>query len=390
MYKRLLFANGLPKASCLIFGPRQTGKTTFLESVESKIHYNLLESSEYLRLNRDPDIVFNECSKLDHTKTQRVWIDEVQRIPALLDSVHRTIEKFKNIHFLLSGSSARKLRQHGVNLLGGRALDYKFHPLTMIELGEEFDLDQALRLGTLPKVYQTYREGQVDLALEILSAYVSIYLEEEIKREALVRELDLFQRFLEIAAQSSATLINFSKISDESQVSHTATKNYFSILEDTLIGFFLPSYHLSIRKQLIKQPKFYLFDNGVNRAILNTLNSPLSGLEKGAMYEQFVIQEVRRINDYFRKRFKLYFWRTDAGAEVDLLICRSTKILLAVECKASAQVNKRDLSGLKAFKQEYPKVPTYVCAPVERASEIDEGYSVVNIAELTQMIMGLE
>lgn len=389
MYRRLLFTDGLPDVSCFVFGPRQTGKTTLLNTIETTIRYNLLESSEYLRLNRNPDIINNECSRLDPNKSHRIWIDEVQKIPALLDAVHRTIEQFRNISFILSGSSARKLRRQGVNLLGGRALDYRFHPLTAIELGDEFELDQALRFGTMPKVYQLYREGQQAVAIEILNAYVSIYLEEEIKKEALVRELDLFQRFLEVAAQCSATLINFSKIADESQISHTATRNYFSILEDTLIGFFLPAYHLSVRKQLIKQSKFYLFDNGVNRAILNTLNSPLSGLEKGAMYEQFVIQEVRRINDYYRKRFKLYFWRTESGAEVDLLVCRGSKILLAIECKASAVVSKRDLSGLKAFKKEYPNVPAYVCAPVARIREIDKGYSALNLAELIQMITEL-
>lgn len=389
MYKRLLFAKDLPKTSCFIFGPRQTGKTTLLETVPTKIHYNLLQNSEYLRLNKNPDIIFNECSKLESTKKHRVWIDEVQKVPKLLDAVHRTIEKFKNIDFILSGSSARKLKQHGVNLLGGRALDYKFHPLTTLELEDDFNLDQALCFGTLPRIYQTYSESQTELALELLRSYVSIYLEEEIKKEALVRELDLFQRFIEVAAQSSASLINFSKIADESQISHTATRNYFSILEDTLIGFFLPAFHLSVRKQLIKQPKFYLFDNGVNRAIVNMLSAPLSGLEKGAMFEQFVIQEVRRINDYFRKGFNLYFWRTEAGAEVDLLICRGTKILLAVECKASAIINKRDLSGLKAFKKEYPKVPTLICAPVEREVEIEKSFDAINIVNLVKKIIEL-
>ena len=387
MYKRIIFSNGLPKASCLILGPRQTGKTTFLESIKVKIHYNLLESREYLRLNRDPDIIYKECLKLSGKEKQIVWIDEVQKIPTLLDSVHRAIEKFKNIDFILSGSSARKLRRQGVNLLGGRALDYKFHPLTSIELADEFEIDLATQFGTLPRIYELIKSGETELCLELLNAYVSIYLEREIKQESLVRDLQPFQRFLEVAAQSSAQMINFSKIADESQISYSAVTNYFSILEDTLIGFFLPPYHASVRKQLIKQPKFYFFDNGINRSILNTLSAPLSGLEKRAMFEQFVVQEIRRINDYYRKQFKLYFWRTEAGAEVDILICRADKIIFAIECKASQFINKRDLSGLKAFKKDYPKTDTFVCAPIEREIEIDKGYSAIGLDKLLQLII---
>jgi predicted AAA+ superfamily ATPase len=387
MYKRLLFAKQKPTESCFILGPRQTGKTTLLQTLDTKIHYDLLESSEFLRLSKDPDVIYRECKKLDQKATHLVWIDEVQKIPKLLDVVHRSMEKFKNIKFLLSGSSARKLKAVGTNLLGGRALNYKFHPLTSIELAEEFELDLALRFGTLPRIYELIKSDQAELAKEYLNAYVTIYLEEEIKRESLVRELPPFQRFLEVAAQCSGNLINFSKISDESQISHTATTNYFSILEDTLIGFFLAPYHKSIRKQLSKQPKFYFFDNGVNRAVLNTLDAPPIGLDKGTMFEQFVVQEVRRINDYYRKNFKLYFWRTESGAEVDLLICKSNDIILAVECKASKHINKRDLSGLKAFKKDYPKVKSFVCAPVEREIEIDEDYSAVNMETLLEYVL---
>ena len=261
--------------------------------------------------------------------------------------------------------------------------------MTSVELANEFDLELAIQFGTLPKIYKLIKDSQSELALELLSAYVTIYLEQEIKQEALVRDLQPFQRFLEVSAQCSGKLINFSKISDESQISHTAVTNYFSILEDTLIGFFLPAYHASVRKQLIKQPKFYFFDNGVNRSILNTLNSPLSGLEKGAMFEQFIIQEIRRVNDYYRKKLKFYFWRTEAGAEVDLLLCKADKILLAIECKSSKFINKRDLSGLRAFKKDYPQVKTVVCAPVEREIEIDEGFSAVGVEELVKMVVGL-
>jgi predicted AAA+ superfamily ATPase len=386
MYKRLLFVNGLPDATSFVFGPRQTGKTTLLRDLDSSLTYDLLTNSEFLRLNKDPDLLYKECSKLERDKKQLVWIDEVQKIPSILDVVHKTIEQYKNINFILSGSSARKLKRYGVNLLGGRALDYKFHPMTAVELESEFDLEQALHFGTLPRIYQIVKEQKVDLAIELLSSYVSTYLEEEIKKEALVRELAPFQRFLEVAAQAVGSLINFSKISDDSQVQYSAVANYFSILEDTLLGFFLPPYHLSVRKQLRKQPKFYFFDNGVNRAILNTLRASQVGLEKGTMFEQFVIQEVRRLNDYYRKNFKLYFWRTEAGAEIDLLICSGTRILLAIECKATRQVSKRDLSGLRAFNKDYPSVPCYICAPIERDIEVDRGFDAITLESLVKKL----
>jgi uncharacterized protein len=176
MYQRILFKDGLPESSVFLLGPRQTGKTTLLETLQIGIQYNLLESNLFLKLNKDPDLLLRECTQLNHASNHTIWIDEVQKIPKLLDTVHQIIEKHKNIKFILSGSSARKLRQEGVNLLGGRALDYKFHPLIITELTKEFDLEIALHYGTLPKIYKLAREGNVSLAQELLSAYVSIYL----------------------------------------------------------------------------------------------------------------------------------------------------------------------------------------------------------------------
>jgi predicted AAA+ superfamily ATPase len=389
MYKRILFSDELPSTSCFVLGPRQTGKTSLLNTIPVSIKYDLLLRTEFLRLNRNPDLIYKEASKLDQNQSHFIWIDEVQKIPSCLDLVQKTIDQYKNINFLLSGSSARKLKKFGINLLGGRALDYKFHPLTISELANDFELDTAMRYGTLPHIYTLLKENKEKLAIDLLYSYVSTYLAEEIKSEALVRDLEPFQRFLEVAAQTSANLVNFSKIADDSGISHTATTNYYSILEDTLIGFFLPAYHASVRKQLIKQPKFYFFDNGVNRAILNTLSAPLQGLEKGNMHEQFVIQEIRRVNDYYKKRFNLYFWRTLNGSEVDLLICRGTNILMAIECKASKTINLRDLSGLKAFKKDYPKVQTVICAPIERKQEVDKGYTAMSLDQLISIIKDL-
>lgn len=389
MYGRSLFSKGPPQTSCFVFGARQTGKTTLLQTLDTALHYDLLRNQEFVRLNREPDIVFNECAKVSSGGKKFVWIDEVQKIPRLLDVVHRAIEAFPHIDFILSGSSARKLRQDGVNLLGGRALSYRLHPLTMEELGDHFDHEAAVHIGTLPKVYSLHRDGKHELTHGHLRSYVSLYLEEEIKKEALVRDLQPFQRFLEVAGQIAGQPVNVSKIADESQISHTAATNYFSILEDTLIGFFLPAYHTSVRKQLVKQSKFYFFDNGVYRAIQGSLGAPSVGLEKGVLHEQFIVQEIRRVCDYADKHFKFYFWRTEAGAEVDLLVCRGAKILLAVECKASAHIHKRDLSGLRAFKKDYPKTPTIVCAPVERPIQVDTGFDALPLGETLKMVKSL-
>jgi uncharacterized protein len=387
MYKRTLEDNLQENISSFLFGPRQCGKTTILRSLKPDLYLDLLKTKEFIQYNRNPSIFFDEI-QANATKINFVVIDEIQRVPLLLDEVQRCTDQFPHIRFILSGSSARKLKRGGANLLGGRFADYAIFPLSIDELGDDFDLQLVMTFGSLPKIYTLLKQGQKRSALQLLRSYVSTYLSEEIKAEALVRHLDHFQRFLEVSAQQFAREVNQSELADQAQISVSSVKNYYGILEDTMIGFFLFPYSTSIRKQLTKTPKFYFFDNGVVRAIQGMVNSEPSNQEKGYLFEQMMIQEAVRINRYLEKDLKLTFWRTTGGAEVDLVFSKGNKIVFAVEFKSSPHINIRDLSGLKSFAEEYPKVPKFLCAPIERTRILDQ-FSVLTPAELFNKIRAL-
>jgi predicted AAA+ superfamily ATPase len=276
------------------------------------------------------------------------------------------MEQRPGLQFILCGSSARKLRHGASNLLGGRALYRTMHPLTLDELSDDFNLEWVLAYGSLPKIYSTLKKKKTKEAQDFLRAYAITYLREEIKAEALVRNLQGFQKFLDIAAAQYAEQINFSGVSRDCQVALSTVREYFSILEDTLIGFFLYPYLKSQRKRMSHQPKFYFFDNGVTRALLGTLQDPPSASEQGRLFEQWVLQEIIRLNEYRQKDWKLSFWRTSHGAEVDLLISRGTKLLYAIECKFASQPSSSDLSGLRSFHENHADVPCYIVAPVSQ------------------------
>ena len=355
MYARILGTQLPTDASCLILGPRQTGKSTLVGTLPCLITIDLLSAVTFLKYNHNPDLLFAEVSSLPAGAQGRVWIDEIQKVPALLDVVHRCIERFPTVHFILTGSSARKLRRGAANLLGGRAVSFSLHPLAIAELGGDFQLERVLQYGSLPRVYSLLVEQNEALAQELLRSYVTTYLNEEIKSEAIARRLDSFQSFLEVAVSQFAEEVNLSTLAAESRVSQPTVRNYYSILEDTLIGFFLPPYTRSVRKRLSKRHKFYVFDNGVTRALLGLVAVPISPIERGRLFEQWIMQEVRRVNDYFRKDLKMYFWRTHNGAEVDLLLTRGREILLAVECKSRSEMTRQDFSGLRSFSEEHPR-----------------------------------
>ena len=277
------------------------------------------------------------------------------------------MEKNPKIRFILCGSSARKLRHGASNLLGGRAIYRTMYPLTLDELSSSFNLQSVLSYGTLPKIFTVLTEKKLHLAQDLLRTYVITYLREEIKAEALVRSLHGFQNFLDVAAAQYAQQINFSGVSRDCQVALSTVREYFPILEDTLIGFFLYPYLKSPRKRMSHQPKFYFFDNGVTRALIGTLLDSPTPIELGRLFEQWVIQEVLRLNEYHQKDWKVFFWRTSHGAEVDLLISRGPNLLYAIECKFKPQVSSSDLTGLKSFHETYPQVPCYVVAPIKES-----------------------
>ncbi|MBI5525031.1 MAG: ATP-binding protein [Deltaproteobacteria bacterium] len=369
MFTRTL-SRALPKSSFFLFGPRQVGKTTLLEGVPDAIRIDLLDPDEQLAFNKSPNLLRERLSAAPQRRT--VVIDEIQRVPRLLDVVQSLFDHDRSLRFIMSGSSARKLRSGQANLLGGRIRTLNLHPLTAAEIGGAFRLDQALTYGTLPRVAIELGAGSHEEARAILKAYVTMYLREEIKAEALVRSLHGFQNFLDVAAAQFAEQVNFSAVSRECQVAYATVREFYSILEDTLVGFFLKPHARSERKRMSLAPKFYFFDNGVTRAALHALPAAPNPAERGRLFEQWFIQEVNRLNDYGDKDWMLSFWRTSHGAEVDLLIERAGRIIAAFESKSTPNISAADLSGLKAFSETHANVPLFVAAPVKAPRKIGD------------------
>lgn len=370
MVKRLL--QPPVRHSFFLFGPRQTGKSTLLKlffDPAVTLSYDLLRSEEYLRLTSQPQLFRDEVLARDK-KFTHVLVDEVQRIPALLNEIHYILENSKSApYFVLSGSSARKLKRSRANLLAGRAWTFNLYPLTHSELGAKFSLDKALRIGTLPSVYLSQSGTE---AAKTLKAYVQTYLKEEIQAEALVRNLGGFLRFLALAADENGNIINFSNIARETGTSYHTVKEYFQILEDTLIGFFLLPYSRALRKRLIKHPKFYFFDTGIVRAIAGKLSVGVipKTYEYGRIFEHFIITEIIRLADYKGKDYKFSFYQSSNNAEVDLIIETPRGEVHAIEIKSSENPDKSALTGLFSFKEFCPKAALYcVCrAPRKRAA----------------------
>ncbi len=367
MYARTL-ANQLPKKSFFLFGPRQVGKSTLLKKEHADLTIDLLDPELQLLYTKTPNLLGQQVEELKGSAT--ILIDEVQRVPKILDVIHSLMEQRPKLKFILCGSSARKLRHGAANLLGGRALYRTMHPLTFEELYETFHLQWILRYGSLPHVYTTFNKKNPEEAEDLLRAYVIIYLKEEVKGEALVRNLQGFQNFLDIAAAQYTEQVNFSGIARDCHIGLSTVREYYSILEDTLLGAFLYLYVKSPRKRMSHQPKFYFFDNGVTRAMLGTLKDPPNRIEQGRLYEQWFIQEIIRHNEYFQKDWKLSFWRTSHGAKGDVLISRGQKILYAIECKISANLSSSDLSGLRSFHESHPTVPCFIVAPVKQPLQL--------------------
>ncbi len=366
MFERTL-QNRLPETSFFLFGPRQVGKSTLLHNEKLRLIIDLLDPELQLSYNKTPNLLRQQIDDLDPDGRDKILIDEIQRVPKLLDIVHALMEQRPDLQFILCGSSARKLRHGASNLLGGRALYRTMHPLTLDELSSDFNLQWVLSYGSLPKIYSILKQNKTKEAQDFLRAYVVTYLREEIKAEALVRNLQGFQNFLDIAVAQYSEQVNFSAVSRDCQVALSTVKEYYSILEDTLIGFFLYPYLKSERKRMSHQPKFYFFDNGITRALLGSLQDPPTPLEQGRLFEQWILQEIVRLNEYYQKDWKLSFWRTSHGAEVDLLISRGTRLLYAIECKFKRQPSSSDLSGLRSFHENHPEVPCFVVSPVKQS-----------------------
>ena len=342
MISRLL---KVPKSSFFLLGPRGTGKSTWIAENFSKVRsYDLLDHSEYFRLERDPHQMARELDLLEPGSW--VVIDEVQKVPKLLDEVHRLIEK-RGLKFVLCGSSARKLKRSGANLLAGRALMLGMHPLLSAELAEGFDVDRALIYGTLPKA-ALEQDPQA-----FLLSYAALYLNEEIRAEALTRNVGAFSRFLEVASRQNGQVTNISNIARESGVGRTTVQNYFEILCDTLLGFWLQPWKLKQGNKQVAHPKFYLFDCGVARALSGRLAYTPTTEECGSLLEALVANEIRAYLEIRRPGWKMNFWRTHDDVEVDFLV-ETDSGYVAVEVKSSGEWRNRDGLGLRRIKEELP------------------------------------
>lgn len=314
------------------------------------LYLDLLDASVEADLRRNPKELEQ---RIIGSRRPLEWIvlDEVQKSPRILDSVHRLIES-GSWKFVLTGSSARKLVRGGANLLAGRALMRSLHPLTHRELGETFELDGVLRWGALPKTWNLAPSGRNDF----LKAYALTYVKEEIAAEQIVRRLDPFRNFLEIAAQGNGQPVNFANIARDAGADPKTVQSYFQILEDTLVGFTVLPWHRSIRKQQSQAPRFFFFDLGVKRAFERMLEVPVAPrtFGYGAAFEHFLTAEIRRLADYAGKDWKLSYLRTNHGAEIDLVIDRPGLPPVFMEIKSADQVDERDTRSLEAFLADAP------------------------------------
>jgi predicted AAA+ superfamily ATPase len=346
---RLLDIKGLLRGkSHFLFGPRQTGKTSLVRRTmkDAKV-YDLLDSSVFLALNRNPGRIAEELTDQD----QLVVIDEIQRIPELLNEVHRLIEE-RRIRFLLTGSSARKLRRGGINLLGGRARTRYLHPLTCRELGKDFDLYRAIQSGLLPSIYFS------NSPMQDLKAYAGTYLQQEILAEGAFRNIPAFSRFLRVAALCNASIVNFTKVANDAQVARTTVYEYFEILKDTLILHELPAWRKSVKRKPLASSKYYFFDIGVTAALQEREFRPRTP-EFGEAFETYLFHELLCYRDYVSDE-PLSYWRSTSGFEVDFIIGDHT----AVEVKAKENILSSDLKPLAALGEE-KKLKRFLCVSLE-------------------------
>jgi predicted AAA+ superfamily ATPase len=336
----------LPNASFFLLGPRATGKTTWLRQVLGHAHWcDLVPSDAFLRYLREPALFRHEVQALPANSW--VVVDEVQKVPAMLDEVHSLIaEHGRRYRFALSGSSARKLKRHDANLLAGRVINRSFFPLTLAEAGTSASIQDVLQTGLLPGV-----RSEPDLAIDILEAYAANYLHQEIQQEALTKDLAGFARFLRVAAVLNGQVVNVSNVASEAEVARSTVQRYFEILVDTLVGVWLPAWQPRLKVREVAHPKFYFFDPGVARAVANRLRAPVHESERGALFETWVLQELRAHIQLSQCGGELSWYRTGGGVEVDFL-WSGPRANVGIEVKASARWRSEAGSALRELLQQ--------------------------------------
>lgn len=371
MFDRLLDMDLPSGQSAFLWGARQTGKSTYLaERYPKALYFNLLESDIFLAFTKSPHLLREEVLALSASvrSKQPIILDEVQKVPMLLDEVHWLIEN-AHAQFILCGSSARKLKKSGANLLGGRAWRYHLYPLVSKEI-PDFDLLKALNTGLLPPHYLSKKPQKS------LEAYVEDYLTQEIRDEGLVRSLPNFARFLDAVSFSNGEMIKFSNIASDCGVDAKTVQSYFDILLDTLLGYFLLPYKRRVNRAIITEtPKFYLFDVGVANYLSQKSINALKGSEAGKSFEHFIFMELVAYKDLHDKRFDIRYWRTRNGVEVDFILGQAK---VAIEVKITTQVVKRDLKGILAFSEEHHPEKMLIVSqdPRPRKINIDENTEI--------------
>ena len=370
MYSRLLKTPLKENQSFFLFGARGTGKTYWINSeVKKSLVIDLLEAEISFDLEANP----GRLEKLiPENYEDWVVIDEIQKIPLLLDEVHRLIEK-KKIKFILTGSSARKLKRRGANLLAGRAIVYNMYPLTVEELGSNFDLKKSLLYGHLPKIYDDKKLNPE----KYLNSYIKAYLKEEIKHEGFSRNLGAFSRFLEAASFSQGSVLNINAVSREAGVKQKTVEGYFDLIEDMLVSHRIPVFTKRAKRRLVAHPKFYFFDVGIFRTLRPKGVFDRKEEIDGIALETLVLQEIIALNDYYELDYKIYYWRTSHGVEVDFILY-GPKSLIAIEVKSTRKIHPADLSGLKSFSSEYPQARLYLLYGGNR-EETHDGIKVIPI-----------
>lgn len=373
MYKRIFDIENQLDEAMFLFGGRQVGKSTLLkERFKGVIYYDLLKSDLRRRLRRNPELFRNALMK--EPEGTLVIVDEIQKVPDLLDEVHLLMFE-KHLKFILNGSSARKLKKEGANTLGGRAAKRTLFPLVWPEI-PDFDIDRAVQNGMIPPHYA------VKNATDRLEAYVDLYLREEIQEEALVQNIDDFARFMEVAAISDGEMINYENIASDCGVSAKTVKSYFRILYDTLIGYEIPAYTKVIKRRVSQAPKFYYFDVGLANYLMGR-NSLKRGTDDfGHAFEHYIVQEILAYRGYFRRRENISYWHTYTGLEVDLVIGDAR---VAIEIKSSEEVMNRHKTGLNAFKEEHPDCRA-ILVSLDPITRLSSGMELIYVNDFLKML----
>lgn len=369
MIKRIITLDH-KQQSFFFWGPRQTGKSTFLRNTFPEVlYYDLLSAGEFRRLSANPDILREECLGYDGARngqSQPIIIDEIQKLPELLDEVHRLISQH-GLRFILTGSSPRKLMRGGGNLLGGRAVRQDLFPLVSAEI-TDFSIERALNNGLLPPHYLTQN------AKKLLRAYVGMYLQEEILAEALTRNLPAFQRFLEIAAFSNGQIVNYTSIAQEVGVSSPTIRGYFEILTDTLIGCWVPAWRKRAKRRVIESPRFYYFDVGLVNELAKRGELIPGSFEFGMAFEHFILMELRAHSSYSGIEYPISYWRTASGLEIDFILGDND---IAIEVKSSENPTSDHLKGLRAFREEHNPRRSVLISRVARPRRTSDGIEIL-------------